>query len=123
MAELIDSIGSQQLKDIITEFYIRAFADPIIGHIFWTFDRERLTQMQISFAKSMLGGSEGYRGKSLDEAHQNLNINNAHFGRRQVLMRQVLEDFNVVDSVKDEWLKREERLRPLIVRSSRTCLS
>lgn len=123
MSSLYNLLGPKLIEDIITEFYDRAFQDPIIGHLFWNFDQDHLTKMQISFAKSMLGGSEKYEGQPLESAHKNLNLNQAHFGRRQVLMKDVLDEYKVDNDIRIQWLVREEKLRPLIVNSSRTCQS
>ncbi|SMF54965.1 truncated hemoglobin [Pseudobacteriovorax antillogorgiicola] len=118
MTSLYDRLGGDFLAAIITEFYDRAFKDPLIAHLFWGFDQKHLTEMQIQFASSMLGGPGPYRGKSLGQAHRQLKINQAHFGRRQVLMAEVLDEFQVDPDIKKQWLEREDRLKPLIVKGT-----
>jgi truncated hemoglobin YjbI len=115
---LYESIGDQAIRDVITEFYTRAFDDPIIGHFFFGKDRLHLIGQQIAFATSMLGGPARYRGKSLIQAHEPFEIRGPHFARRQVLMRQVLDERTTLpEATKAAWLKLEEQLRPLIVNS------
>ena len=123
MSTIFETLGSGKISAIISEFYERAFRDLIIGLIFWSFDKEHLSKMQTSFASSMLGGPEKDRGKSLELAHKELRINNAHFGRRQVLMKEVLRDFDIDPEIADSWLQKEEKLKPLVVSSSSTCKS
>jgi truncated hemoglobin YjbI len=112
---LIDRIGKHLVEQAITEFYVRAFADPIIGHFFFHHDRLKLTEKQIEFASRILGGSGRYTGKPLGPVHQKLQIRPAHFGRRQVLMKQVALGVGIAPDLVDEWMRMEEALRPLIV--------
>ena len=113
---IYQELGDKLIGELIDEFYRRAFEDPVIGHLFWGFDRASLSQSQTVFATAMLGGPAAYKGKSLDRAHRSLKINQAHFGRRQVIMSEVLRDFGLAEELAKEWLLREERLRPLIVK-------
>jgi hemoglobin len=113
---LYEAIGDPVVRGVITEFYRRAFEDPIIGHFFFGKDREHITAQQIDFATNMLGGPMRYRGKSLHAAHEPFQIRGPHFARRQVLMRQVLDELtDLPESVKAAWLKLEDQLKPLIV--------
>jgi truncated hemoglobin YjbI len=113
---LFEQIGAETIEKVITEFYIRAFDDIIIGHFFFGKDRLDITKKQIDFATAMLGGPRQYNGKPLETAHESLSIRPPHFGRRQVLMATVLKELNVDDEAAKGWLAMEERLRPLIFR-------
>lgn len=114
---LYDDIGADTIEKVITEFYILAFDDIIIGHFFFEKDRADITKKQIDFAIAMLGGPRNYRGKPLETAHENLSIRPPHFGRRQVLMAQVLSGLHVHEPHATAWLALEERLRPLIFKN------
>ncbi len=118
---LYTDIGSETVSAVITEFYHRAFQDPMIGHFFFGHDRGHITRMQIDFASNMLGGPKVYRGKSLQEAHGALPLRPPHFARRQVLMREVLEEFGVREDLREAWLGLEARLRPLIIQQKIDC--
>jgi hemoglobin len=111
---LFEQIGAEIIEKVITEFYIRAFDDIIIGHFFFGKDRLDITKKQIDFANAMLGGPRQYSGKPLETAHESLSIRPPHFGRRQVLMANVLAELNVPEEAAKGWLAMEERLRPLI---------
>lgn len=120
---LYTDIGPETIRAVITEFYRRAFEDPMIGHFFFGHDRDHITRMQIDFASNMLGGPKVYRGKSLQEAHGTLPIRPPHFARRQMLMREVLEESGVREDLREAWLKLEARLRPLIIQQDGNCRS
>jgi len=111
---LFEQIGAETIEKVITEFYIRAFDDGIIGHFFFEKDRLDITRKQIDFAVAMLGGPRLYSGKPLETAHEALNIRPPHFGRRQVLMANVLREVGVPEPAAAAWLELEERLKPLI---------
>ena len=113
---LYQKIGKDFIEQAITEFYKRAFEDPIIGHFFFQKNREELTAKQIPFAAMMLGSDEHrYQGKPLRHAHQGLGIRRPHFDRRQVLMRDVLEEMKLKPELIDDWLKLENNLRGMIL--------
>ena len=114
---LYQAIGKDRIVEVITEFYKRAFDDPIIGHFFFNKDCEDITRKQINFACAMLGGPEKYTGKPLTKAHEDYKIRRPHFGRRQVLMAEVLTDFKIPEQLAQEWLAREDKLRDLIINS------
>ena len=118
---LYEEIGDDLLREAITQFYDRAFSDLFIGFIFSSFDKAHLIEMQIAFATAMLGGPKLYQGKALRPAHMKLPLKNAHFDRRQVIMREVLEDLKLDKALVDKWMELEEGLRPLIISDKTPC--
>jgi len=118
---LYTKIGEENIKRALTEFYVRAFTDPIIGHFFRGKNRAELTLKQIDFAVGMLGGPKRYRGRPLDVAHEEFSIRDAHFNRRQTLMREVLTEQGVQSALAEDWLAVEEKLRILIVTVKGAC--
>lgn len=112
---LYERIGDGLIRRSLTEFYVRAFEDGIIGHFFFGKDRLHITTQQIDFAIAMLGGPKNYRGKPLVVAHRDMKFRRPHFSRRQMLMREVLEELGLELELIDAWLELEEALRPLIV--------
>ena len=121
---LYEQIGASTIEAVITEFYEQAFRDPLIGHFFFTHDRGELTRKQILFSSCLLGATHlTYTGKSLQEAHRTLPLNEVHFRRRQKLMQQVLAHTTIDQDLKDKWLEREEKLKGLIINNSDNCVS
>lgn len=114
-SSLYDLIGPTFIANAVAEFYRRAFLDGMIGHFFFHSDINHITQEQILFATAMLGGPQQYRGKPLKSAHKPFVIRKPHFGRRQVLMREVLDDLGLAPDLRDQWLAMEDQLRPLVL--------
>ena len=118
---LHEQIGDELIREAISRFYDRAFSDLFIGFIFSKFDKNHLIEMQILFATAMLGGPKNYRGKPLKAAHMKLPLKGPHFDRRQVIMREVLEELNLDKKLVDQWMELEEGLRPLIISDKAPC--
>lgn len=116
---LYEQIGADLIGRCLTVFYERAFTDGIIGHFFFGKDRAHITNQQIDFATAMLGGPRRYRGKPLAVAHADLDIRRPHFMRRQMMMREVLDEMGVPAHLRDAWLALEENLRPLVTRPTK----
>lgn len=116
---LYAKIGAEFIRAALTEFYQRAFSDMIIGHFFFAKDIAQITAQQIDFATGMLGGPRLYRGKSLGAAHHSLNLRRPHFGRRQVLMYEVLTGMGLDPELRDAWLELEEQLRGIVMPPAR----
>ena len=114
---LYDQIGHAFITKAVAEFYKRAFADVMIGHFFFKSDINHITTQQIAFVSAMLGGPSTYQGKPLKHAHKPFLIRPAHFNRRQVLMREVLNDLCLDDELTDAWLATEEHVRHVIINS------
>jgi hemoglobin len=112
---LYDQIGHAFIAKAVAEFYKRAFADVMIGHFFFKSDITHITAQQTSFVSAMLGGPKSYTGKPLKPAHKPFLIRTVHFNRRQVLMREVLEDLGLDPSLTNAWLAVEEQFRGVIV--------
>lgn len=117
--DLYEKIGEEFISQAIREFYKRVFVDPMIGYFFFKSDQEQLIQKQILFVCSMLGSTEhSYSGLPLQKAHGSLNIRPAHFMRRQQILKEVLADLDLAENLSAEWLKREKKLKSLIVKAS-----
>ncbi len=114
---LYERIGAAFLARAITEFYVRAQKDGIIGHFFINLDISHITAMQIDFATALLGGPRNYRGKPLGPAHKNLKLRPPHFGRRQMLLKEVLDEMGLDPELRDAWLDLEEQLKPVVTGS------
>jgi truncated hemoglobin YjbI len=116
---LFSDLGEDLIAKVITEFYERAFSDPIIGHFFFSKDKKHLITQQTQFVCVMLGSSvHEYLGKPLVKAHRNLIIKKSHFDRRQVIMSEALSYFNIPENICKKWLKLEEKFRTTIEKTS-----
>lgn len=113
--QVFKNLGAQKINEVIQSFYDKAFEDPMIGYLFRNHSKARLVEQQSKFAVAMLGGAKLYDGQGLKQAHQGLGIRGAHFDRRQVLMRETLEELQIPMELQNQWLEAEEKLRPLVV--------
>lgn len=119
---IYSEIGHEKLTEILTLFYDRLFEDPFVGFLFQAFDREDLLRKQILFTGRLLGATElKYEGKGLREAHFPHPIRSAHFGRRQVILRSVLEELSVPENLISDWLSLELSLKPFVVKGQGDC--
>jgi hemoglobin len=123
MTSLFEEIGPANITSIVRRFYDRVFEDAMIFHFFVDRDKEHLIQMQIEFVTGLLGGPRNYRGKPLRAAHQPLKIRPPHFGRRQVILKETLEEFGLTNDQVEHWLSLERQFKPAIIDSSHTCQS
>lgn len=103
------------IRSIIKRFYDRLFADVMIGYLFQGFDKNLLIERQVEFTLSALAMGARYQGRPLKEVHRPLAIRPGHFHRRQVILKSVLEEYQLSPEERDAWLEREAKLKPLII--------
>lgn len=116
-ASLYDDVGAARLRLIIEDFYHRAFLDPIIGHFFFGKQHKALVEGQIQFTARMLGHNEPYKGRGLREVHASLDIRKPHFMRRQVLLQESMQRFQLDQKTQQAWLDLEQRFIPILVKN------
>ena len=112
---LYKKMDPDKIKEIITDFYNQAFADPIIGHFFFKKDQERLIKLQVMFTQNLLQGSSHDHERYMKKSHQHLKIRPAHFKRRQKILEEVLEDHLSEPTLISFWLEREAQLLSYVV--------
>lgn len=113
-----DEIQKQiNLEKIISEFYDKVFSDIFIGYFFTGKDKQDLIEKQISFSTNLLGGKAPYKGMPLKTAHNKHFIRRAHFNRRQLLLRETLEENQISSELIEYWLKKEQSLAGLVLKN------
>ena len=102
----IDKIGGLQgLNHIMTDFYKRIFADPMIAYLFQGQNQQRLIGREVEWTARLLGETKiKYRGQSLKGAHSKHPIRRGHFFRRHQLLVQTLQQHQVPDEIQEIWL-------------------
>ncbi len=104
--------GQDALSAIMEDFVARVFSDVMIGFFFRKANQERVAQMETLFAARMLGARDvKYTGMSIRKAHASHPIMGGQFMRRQVILRQTLEDHKVPKEIIERWLAHNETLR------------
>jgi len=91
-------------KDAITAavdlFYGKILEDPIVMEIFKNTNMNFQRMHQKNFLTYPTGGPNIYNGKSMREAHKNLNLTDTHFNLIKMHLANTLEELGV----KEEWL-------------------
>ena len=115
--ELLSLVGGPaRLREIIERFYERLFSDLLVGFFFEASDQEKLVESQVDYLLTHLGDHRGrYQGPSIRHAHAGLPITSGHFDRRHQILREVLLEYEVEDSLREAWLSFDLALRPLVV--------
>src|SRR5918998_824247 len=71
--------GESAIKEMVDDFYRDVLADEIVSHFFDHTDMEKQRRHQTAFISYALGGSEQYSGRSMEKAHEGLNLQPEHF--------------------------------------------
>ena len=116
LADAVGGIG--ELDAIVTNFYERVFADPIIGFLFNDVDLEHIVEMQVEYLRARLGAGEvEYTGESIRRAHRDLPLTVGHFDRRHQILRDVLDAHDIPEDVEEAWVELDASLRDLVIRT------
>lgn len=70
--------GNPTIERLVTAFYQRVLADPLLSPFFESTSIEKLKKMQVAFFTIALGGPEPDLNQSLFEAHQGRGIQRKH---------------------------------------------
>lgn len=109
--------GERALLAMLQDLYDRLYLDPMVGFLFEPHDKATLIAHQYSYVCAYLGDRVGeYQGRSMRRAHESLPLLGAHFDRRHVILKQVMEAHQLPTHVVQAWLELEQRLKPFIVR-------
>lgn len=77
---LYEELGKEQaVKEIVDDFYNRVLADDTVNHFFAHTDMEKQRRHQTAFISYALGGPKQYSGRSMEKAHEGLNLQQEHF--------------------------------------------
>lgn len=112
---IFEQIGEDKIREIVRAFYDKAVTDPMIGYFFFGKDHEHLIKQQSAFTIGLLGGPTQYSGRPLASVHKPLGIRSGHFGRRQVILEEVLNEHDIKEPLRSQWLSLENQLRPIIL--------
>lgn len=110
--------GESALAKIIDDFVDRVTKDMMIGFFFRGIDKERLKQLEQSFAEAHLGGRSAYQGRPLTVAHGPHRIMGGQFNRRLKILEETLKAHHVEQELIELWLRHNEELRGHITRDA-----
>ncbi len=91
--------GGPAVKAVVDDFYERVLHDPQLARYFIGVDLPRLKRHQALMIAKVLGGADGYTGRSLRDAHSGLEITAADFGRVLGHLAAALQDAGVPEEI------------------------
>jgi hemoglobin len=109
-----ETLTKDQLRILFVDFYNRVFDDTMIGFLFHGKDKQRLIDKEVEFTQRILGEDVPYTGRGMRQAHAKVPVLGGHFDRRMQILRDVLTDHNVSESIQTPWLKHTASLRSII---------
>lgn len=96
METLFERIGGEPaIQRLITAFYQRVLADPLLKPFFVETSIEKLERMQVAFFTIALGGPEPDEMPSLNQAHRGRGIESRHLTRYTELLIETLAEVGI----------------------------
>jgi len=96
METLYDRIGGEPtIEKMVTAFYQRVLADPLLAPFFENTSIEKLGKMQIAFFRIALGGGEPDKMPSLYASHRGRGIKSVHLSRFTELLVETLKEVGI----------------------------
>lgn len=90
--------GFSTIHEIVRNFYSDVLAEESLQHYFENISMEFLIKHQSDFLSQVLGGPIQYKGRTLREAHQRLDIKKVDFELVGQLLQENLEDAGVEEN-------------------------
>ncbi len=87
--------GQEGIGKVVTTFYDKVLADPLINHFFKNTNMNRQIRHQTLFISWVTGGPNQYSGKGMAKAHEGMNLQEEHFGAVANHLVSSLEEFGV----------------------------
>jgi hemoglobin len=98
-ATLLDKLGGLEvIQKVVDEFYVRVLADETVNHFFDKTDMEKQRRHQAAFISYALDESRAYTGKSMQKAHEGMNLQPEHFNAIAKHLTETLQHFGVDQS-------------------------
>lgn len=80
MTSLYEKIGGKEsVACVVDDFYKLVLADDTVSSFFVHTDMEKQRRHQTAFISFALGGPKQYSGRSMEKAHEGLNLQPQHF--------------------------------------------
>lgn len=108
--------GGVKLREILTDFYTRVYADGRLASFFFGVTRDRAIEKQYSFLAQIFTGEPIYFGERPRNAHHWMVISDELFDYREALMEECLQRAGLPEPRIREWRALEEVFRKQIVK-------
>ena len=101
-ASVYDQLGGAgSVAAAVEMFYHRVLADPLLKPFFVSVDMGSLKSQQIDFLTQAMGGPADYKGPTMRQAHEHLQIQQTHFDRVAGHLVETLQELQVAQHVID----------------------
>ena len=107
--------GGPTVKAVVEDFYQRVLQDRGLARFFTGVDLPRLKRHQALLVTKVLGGPDGYTGRSLRDAHNGLGITAADFRRVLDHLGAALQQAGVPQQIVDRAAAAVAETKPEIV--------
>ncbi|MDH5718518.1 MAG: group 1 truncated hemoglobin [Spirochaetia bacterium] len=119
MLSLYDRIGGMSVIEKVQKiFYDKVYNHNWLGLYFKHIDQKHIESQQAKFMSGLMGGPKIYMGSVPKEAHRIILATNELFDVRKGLLIESLKEANIGQSEIDEWIKKDEAFRSVIVKKS-----
>ncbi|EGR31380.1 protozoan cyanobacterial globin family protein, putative [Ichthyophthirius multifiliis] len=114
--------GDEQIEELTDRFVQYMFQDSLLKSFFMnTTNQSKQKKLISAFFKSYFGSGVRYQGKSMQESHKNLNLNDDHFNKSSECLKQALKELKYSPQLIQDVMIFVEPLRSQI--TQRPCLS
>ncbi|WP_026562644.1 group 1 truncated hemoglobin [Bacillus sp. J37] len=108
--------GEETVAKVVDYFYSElVLKDDTVNHFFKNTDMEKQRKHQTKFISFALGGPNQYSGKSMEKAHQGLNIQPDHFDAIAKHLQHALSHYGVEESDIEVAIEKVASLRDDII--------
>jgi len=107
--------GRDAVEAVVSDFYDRVFADPLLEPYFEDTDREALYAHQVQFISAVAGGPVSYDGADMQQAHAGMGITDDAFDRVATYLDEALRENGVGDDDVEAILDEVAELEPAVV--------
>lgn len=94
--------GGPAVTAVVDELYRRLVADDEVGHYFTDIDLPAQKRHMVLMLTTVLGGPDGYGGRTLEEAHQPLGISDPDYDRVGTTLVTILAEAGVPDDIQHD---------------------
>lgn len=87
--------GEEAIRTAVEIFYKKVLADDTVNHFFANTDMDKQRNHQTKFLSFALGGPNNYSGRSMEKAHEGMNLQPVHFDAIVTHLTNTLKELNV----------------------------
>ena len=119
-----NNLSNQALYDLVRsvnkEFYELVYQDPWFKRIFRNIDQQIIESQQTDFIVGALGGPKNYSGRTPQDAHPHIFIDEDIWQYREFLLVQAFDKVKAPTWLRDKWLKIDNAFKMSMMKGSLT---